>query len=222
MTTLTFLLDFDNTLADNDHVKADQDERLRELLGAEHTAAFWETYEAVRREKEYVDYLATLARFREARPDERRFAEVAAFVLGFPFESYLFPGAPEAIAHLGELGRTAILSDGDPVYQAAKIGRSGLATAVHDLVFIYAHKQDQLGDVTRRLPADRYVLVDDKAGVLAACKERLGERALTVHVRQGKYARQPQPPGERPPDHGVAAIGDLAAVDASFFRGASR
>ena len=76
MTTLTFLLDFDNTLADNDRAKADQDARLCELLGAEHAARFWQVYEDVRRDQGCVDYLGTLQRYVEVQPNERDFADL--------------------------------------------------------------------------------------------------------------------------------------------------
>ena len=43
-------------------------------------------------------------------------------------------------------------------------------------------------EIERRIPAERYVLVDDKPRILAATKDRLGARLVTVHVCQGKYA----------------------------------
>src|SRR5215211_3776884 len=69
MTALAFLLDFDNTLCDNDRAKADQEAGLRELLGEEHAARFWREYEATRDERGFVDYLLALARFHEALPE---------------------------------------------------------------------------------------------------------------------------------------------------------
>ena len=40
------------------------------------------------------------------------------------------------------------------------------------------------------MPADLYVLVDDKPRILVAVKAALRERVVTVHVRQGKYAQE--------------------------------
>ena len=64
-----------------------------------------------------------------------------------------------------------ILSDGDVVFQPRKIRRSGLWDAFRGDVLVYIHKEQELEDVERRFPAERYVLVDDKVHILAAVKE---------------------------------------------------
>ena len=51
-------------------------------------------------------------------------------MLSYPYRSAAFPGAHEALRHAGTFGPTAILSDGDPVYQPAKIARAGFADEV--------------------------------------------------------------------------------------------
>jgi FMN phosphatase YigB (HAD superfamily) len=188
MTNVALLLDVDNTLLDNDKAKADLEEQVYCLLGSERCRYFWEVYEQVRRECDFVDFPRTLAEFRSAFPDERSFPHLAALVLCYPYEDCLFPGALQTVGYLKSIGTVAILSDGDPVFQPAKIARAGLAAAVDDNVLIYAHKELHLDDVTHRLRADRYVLVDDKPRILAAAKARLADRLVTVHVRHGRYA----------------------------------
>ncbi len=84
-----------------------------------------------------------------------------------------------------------IFSDGDAVFQPRKVERSGLAEAVGGNILIYIHKEQELHDVERRYPAQRYVLVDDKRRILAAVKEQWAERVTTVFVRQGHYALDP-------------------------------
>lgn len=214
---LVFLLDVDNTLRDNDRVKVDLSERIRQLLGAGTASAFWSIYEAVRRDGDYVDFPRTLERFGDAFPDARAHPQVCALVLGYPFERVVFPGAIEAIEHLRELGTTAIHSDGDPVYQPATIGRAGLADAVGGPVLIYAHKEQQLADVQRRLPADHYVLIDDKPRLLVAAKAILGDRLTTVLVCQGTYANAAAHHDKGPADIEVDGIGELRTFTASRF-----
>jgi FMN phosphatase YigB (HAD superfamily) len=206
---LVFLLDVDNTLIDNDRAKEDLQAQIERLVGPEHNARFWELYEEVRDEQDYVDFPLTLQRFRAAAPDERRFGRVANLLLCFPYEQWLFPGALEAIAHIRTFGRAAILSDGDPVFQPAKIARAGLADAVEDNVFVYVHKEQHLDEVMRALPADRYVLVDDKPRVLAASKALLGERLITLHVCQGKYAHAGEHDNFPDADFTIDAIAEL-------------
>jgi len=218
VTDLVFLLDVDNTLLDNDRVKEDLEAQIEQLVGAERAASFWSLYEEVRRELDYVDIPRTLERFGRAYPGERNFAHLAQQLLCFPFERYLFPGALDAISHLKTLGSVAILSDGDLVFQPMKIARAGLADAVDGNVMIYSHKQEHLDEVMRRFSSQRYVLVDDKPDILAAAKARLGQRLITLHVCQGKYAHAESLGVFPAPDVEVQAIGDLRILAAADFR----
>jgi len=204
-----FLLDVDNTLLDNDRFNSDLDHQVRALLGDERTARFHAIYEEVRAACGYVDYPETLRRFAREFADEPHYTEVCALVLGHPFERYVFPGAFDAIRALDRRGTTVILSDGDLIFQATKIGRSGLARAVEGRVLIYEHKETRLDEVRKRYPAERYVLVDDKPRILDDVKAHEPD-VVTVFVRQGKYSHDTE--GCREPDRTVERIADLAAL----------
>ncbi len=117
------------------------------------------------------------------------------------------------------MGVVAILSDGDLVFQPAKIARAGLAEPVDGGVLVYSHKEEHLGEVLRRIPAERYVLVDDKPGILAAAKASLSERLVTLHVCQGKYAHAQEHDDYPPADLEVGAIADLLSLTLGDFRG---
>ncbi len=228
----TFLLDVDNTLLDNDAAKRAIDAGLRDLLGAHGTARFWTLYEEVRRDIGVVSYPLTLARFREEGGRRERGAgaggpagagrfALADLLMDFPYERFVFPGALATIAHLRDLGRVAILSDGDPTYQPGKIARSGLGAAVDGHVLVYAHKEEHLREVTAVFPADHYVLVEDKPAVIAKVYARLDAPLTTVLVRQGKYAAAASDPAIWPgPDLTFDAIGDLRACTLDRFRAA--
>jgi FMN phosphatase YigB (HAD superfamily) len=216
MPAIVFLTDIDNTLIDNDRVKADMETQIRNLAGEKGVQEFWNLYEEVRRELEYVDLPITLARFRALRPDVRKFPQMSAMLLGYPFENALYPRAMDVIRHLQGLGTVVVFSDGDPVFQPAKIARIGVADAVHSNVLIYPHKEEHLDEVTDLYPADHYVLVDDKAAILARVKRHLGPRLTTVHVRQGKYATTTEVEVEPVPDitlEGIAEMLELGQAD---------
>lgn len=203
------LLDVDNTLLDNDRFNAELDREIRSLLGDERTHEFHALYEEVRTELGFVDYPEALRRFARRYPDEPRYTEVCATVLGHSFAEYVLPGALDAIRALGRWATPVILSDGDLVYQAAKIGRSGLARAVDGRVLIFEHKEERLDAVRDRYPADRYALVDDKPRLLAAVKARHPD-VTTVFVRYGKYAHER---GDAPAaDVTLQRIADLARL----------
>jgi FMN phosphatase YigB (HAD superfamily) len=212
---LVFLVDVDNTLLDNDRVKQDIGSAIANLVPADRAARFWSLYEEVRDEEGVVNFPETLRRFRRAFPDEPRAEDVDRTVLSVPFERYVYPHAIEVVARLWTLGDVAILSDGDRVYQPAKIARAGLLLAMRGNVLVYEHKEDHLAEVQRRFPARHYAHVDDRAALLARTKNGLGPMATTIHVRQGHYAAEP-PSGPRP-DITVERIADLLTLEPARF-----
>jgi len=210
-----FLLDVDNTLVDNDRAKKDIERGIASLVAADRARRFWSLYEEVRQEEDVVDFPEALRRWRRAFPDEPRAAAVDRTVLDVPFERYLYPRALDVVARLWTFGEVAILSDGDRVFQPAKIARAGLLLAARGNVLVYEHKEDHLAEVERVFPARHYAHVDDKAALLARTKIGFGSRATTIHVRQGHYAAEP--PSGPAPDIEVDHIADLLTLDATKF-----
>ena len=212
-----FLMDVDNTLIDNDLVKRDLQRAIDDLVSAERASRFWSLYEEVRHDAGVVDFPETLRRFRRMFPDEPRTEDVDRAVLDLPFDRYLYPRAMDVIARLWAHGDVAILSDGDRVYQPAKIARAGLLLATRGNVLVYEHKEDHLAEVERRFPARHYVHVDDRASLLASTKTVLGSRATTIHVHQCHYASETQPGPA--PDVEIDRIADLLTLDPQLFGG---
>jgi FMN phosphatase YigB (HAD superfamily) len=215
---VVFLLDVDNTLLDNDRIIADLREHLEHEFGIASSDRYWAAFEALRSELGYADYLGALQRYRaEVEANDAaawRLLTLSTFLIDYPFADRLYPRALDVVAHLGRLGPTVILSDGDVVFQPRKVQRSGLWDAVEGRVLIYVHKEQMLDTVQRCYPARRYVMVDDKQRVLTAMKEVLGERLVTVFPRQGHYAHDPANLARYPAaDIAIDAIGDLLELE---------
>jgi FMN phosphatase YigB (HAD superfamily) len=218
---VTFLLDVDNTLLDNDAVQGDLRDQLETDFGTRIRDRYWQIFEQLRSELGYADYLGALQRFRasaEQDPtiNDPRFLGMSSFLVDYPFGERLYEGALQLIAHLGRWGPTVILTDGDVVFQPRKVQRSGLWDAVDGRVLIYIHKELMLADMQRRYPAARYVLIDDKLRILAAVKAQLTTRLTTVFPRQGHYALDREAIARYPPaDLTVERIADLLQYDFS-------
>jgi len=214
-----FLLDVDNTLLDNDQFAKDLGERLESSFGAVERARYWEIFSRRREAIGLADYLGALQDFRDGLDDNPQLLGMSDYLLEYPFASRLFPGAIEAIAHLRTLGVPVVLSDGDIVFQPRKIQRSGIWTAVEGRVLIYIHKEKVLDHMQQRYPARHYVMVDDKANLLAAMKSVLGARLTTVFVRQGHYAMAAESKSALPaPDMVIERIGDLLNHNLTDFK----
>lgn len=211
---LVVLFDVDNTLLDNDRFSADLDARLVQALGEDGRVRYRHLYERLRDERGYADYLAPLQLLRGGFADDPDLLQLSTFLLDYPFEQLVYPGVAEALAKLRRFATTAILSDGDMVFQPRKIRRAGLWDAVQGRVLVTLHKERELDSVRRYVPARHYVLVDDKPRLLDAVKAALGADVTTVFVRQGHYASDADADAAaHPPDLRLDRIGDLSAID---------
>jgi FMN phosphatase YigB (HAD superfamily) len=216
-----FLFDVDNTLLNNDAVQDDLGDHMESEFGRPARERYWAIFETLRSELGYADYLGALQRYRIEDPDDPHLLRMSGFLIDYPFESRLYPGALKAIAHCRRVGPTAILSDGDVVFQPRKVTRSGLWDAVEGRVMIFLHKEQMLDAVARRYPARHYVMVDDKLRLLDAMKKIWGPRLTTVFVRQGHYALDLANISAYPAaDITIEKIGELATVNVSHLSGA--
>jgi len=217
-TRLVILFDVDNTLLNNDRVTADLRGHLDVEVGPERAQRYWAIFEQLRTELGYADYLGALQRYRSEYPHELHLLTVSKFLINYPFATRLYPKALEVIKHVRRWGTPAILSDGDVVFQPRKVDCSGLWDAVNGEVLIYVHKELELADVEQRLPAEHYVLVDDKLRILDAVKKLWGPRVTTVFVRQGHYALDPKILSDYPvANRTIGSIGELLNFDATWL-----
>ena len=209
-----FLFDVDNTLLDNDRVTIDLRRYLDKEVGIERSEVYWKIFEELRNELGYADYLGALQRYRIGHPYDSHLLSVSTYLINYPFANRLFPNSLDVIEKCSTLGKVVILTDGDVVFQPRKIERSGLFEAVEGNILIYIHKEQELHDVERRYPAERYVLVDDKIRILSAIKSAWGDRVTTVFPRQGHYALDSDQVARYPAaDITVDRIGDVLSLD---------
>jgi hypothetical protein len=211
---VVFLLDVDNTLLDNDRFSDELDAHLESALGPEGRRRYRAAYAALRDAHGHADYLGALQALRGgALVDDPALLGLSEFLLDYPFDQCVYPGAIAAVEHIATLGVPVILSDGDLVFQPRKIRRSGLWDAVGGRVLLSLHKENMLAAVQQACPARHYVVVDDKPALLQAVKQRLGTRVTTVFVHQGHYAREADLEVLQPPDLSLARIGELVGLD---------
>jgi hypothetical protein len=216
---LVFLFDVDNTLLDNDHVTADLKRHLQEQVGPERQQRYWDFFEQLRSDLGYADYLGALQRYRIEYPRDPGLLTVSRFLIDYPFATRLYPDSLDVVEHVKQWGKAVVLSDGDVVFQPLKVERSGLYETFDGNVLIYIHKEQELDDVSRRFPAEHYVLIDDKLRILDAVKKIWGAKVTTVFPKQGHYAHDPQVLANFPAaDVSVERIGDLLNYGLESFR----
>jgi FMN phosphatase YigB (HAD superfamily) len=205
------LFDVDNTLIDNDALKETIGRRVRAATGVAGEAEFWRIYEEMRAKSDVVDYESTIAEFERLRPG----VDARDPVYGVDWPSFVLEGASEAVRYAATFATTAILSDGDDVYQPFKVRATGLEALVDGRVMIVVHKERETAELMRRFPARHYVVVDDKPRILPAMRAAMGERVTTVLVRQGRYAEAPDAASYPPADLVIDRIGQFTDIPQS-------
>jgi FMN phosphatase YigB (HAD superfamily) len=213
---VVFLVDVDDTLLDNDRFRDDVEAHVAATYGESARDAYWTIQERRFADLGYRDYLGAVQEWWLAEGMDPGLLGVAGFLLDYPFAERLYVGALEVLAHLRAAGPTVVVTDGDAVFQPRKLERAGIRDVVDPDVLVYLHKEEELDDVERRYPAERYVLVDDKLRILAAAKRHWGERVTTVLPRQGQFANDPEIVAAHPAaDVTVERIADLLDLDPS-------
>ncbi|HVA87991.1 MAG TPA: hypothetical protein VNF73_16920 [Candidatus Saccharimonadales bacterium] len=210
---VAFLFDVDNTLLDNDRGRHDLAEDIDRAVGSAVLGAVRGGQTRVRRPRLPARSRALHAavRGRAGRPGPRR------RVLAYPYRSAAFPGAHEVLRYVGTIARPGTLSDGDPVYQPAEIERAGIADEAAGRGFVVAAEEHHPDKIDRRLPAARYVRVDDQLRILAAAKERLGDRVITPHLCQGCHAHAAEHHTFAPADRSGDSIAGILDLDLTTF-----
>jgi FMN phosphatase YigB (HAD superfamily) len=215
---IVFLFDLDNTLLDNDRIRADLSGHLAKTYGSDARDRYWSIFEALSGRLGYSDYLGALELYRVEKLHSPALLRMANWMVDYPFADRLYPGALAAVQYVHRWGPAVILSDGDAVFQPRKVERSGLWQAFQDRVLIYIHKEEALGDVERFYPARHYVMIDDKLRILTKMKEIWGKRITTKLPKQGHYANDPDIVAAYPPaDIQLGKISDLLNCDFSSF-----
>ena len=215
---IAFLFDVDNTLLDNDRITQDLSDYLQREHGSYPHDCYWLIFEELRRELGYADYLGALERYRIRYMHDPRILRMANWLIDYPFGERLFPGAAAAVRHVAQWGVTAIVSDGDAVFQPRKVFCAGLSELFERRVLIYIHKEEELAHVERLFPARHYVMIDDKLRLLAAIKKYWGDRVTTIFPRQGHYATDMKILTEYPAaDLSIEHIGDLTKFTRADF-----
>lgn len=221
MHNLVFLMDVDNTLLDTDRVRELLANALRREAGPSLADRFWDIYEEVRADLDHVSFPETLERLARETDDLPALGHISDLLYAFPFETCLFPGAMEALAHASRIGLTVVLSDGDQLFQRHKIRVSGIERAVGGRVLVQPHKEERVADIRRLFPARHYVVIDDKPRIHREMKRRMGPEITTILIRQGRYAEVPAG-GPPPADIELTAIQDLVDLDEASIRAAAR
>ena len=212
MTNIVFLVDVDNTLLDNDSVIGLLEKNVASAIGPVRMRQFFDLYEEVRAEMDFVNFPEPLERFSRRCDDAGCVGALSHALYTFPFSELVYPGSFDALEHINKLGTSVVLTDGDQLFQRYKVRSTGIEATVDGRVLIYVHKENETDDIQKKFPADHYVIIDDKPRIHAAVKSKLGSRITTIMVRQGKYALEPDREYLPSPDIVLESIADLVSL----------
>lgn len=186
-TKITFLVDFDNTLINNDEVKNKIKKILTLRYGQDFTKKFIAIHDQVRQELGYVSFPVTIKKI--AKQDLKLNKELHQVFHTFDFKGSLFNEAEKVINHLQKFGQVIVVTEGDSHYQTIKIKTSGIWDLVGGRVEIpLKDKVTHLLKFLKRYPSDIYYFIEDKPEVLKKVRDLYKGKIKTIHVCQGHYS----------------------------------
>ncbi len=203
---LVFFLDVDNTLLDNDRVKEGIRQSLIKVLGKEEANHFWQHHDSFRERQQLVDFPNIIREYCTEKHPKTCEIKLGSIFQNIDFPSFVYPDVVRVIEHLKTMGKVVIFSEGDMIYQKAKIEKSGLAVMVTE-VLLYEHKMEHLDEIMEKYQAYHSVFIEDRADILKSIKEKY-PAVTTVLVCQGHYAN-PSCPNRHDADLTIEKISDL-------------
>lgn len=195
-----------------DRLRTDLLSSIRSIGNEELATTYLEAYEATRAEHGVPRIplvLKTMVKRYNLTHDLHN--QLAAMFHTFPYQSYIYAGAEQALEYLKQFGRVIILSDGDSLFQSQKVYKTTIASLVDDII-ILPNKIAYFDDLSGYYPAKQYVFIDDKQKVLDAARTYFKEQATTILVQQGRYADMVR---ESAADTVIASIADIPSLSFS-------
>lgn len=185
---ITFFIDFDNTLIDNDKVKNQIQSIISERYGAKFTNRFLAINQKLREQKGYVDFPTTIDQIaKENNP--KLVTELHGLFHNFKFKDCLFNKAEEVVKYLTTFGQVVVITEGDRHYQTIKVKNSGIWKLVSGNVEIpLKDKVAHLSKFLKKYPSKIYYFIEDKPEVLKKISELYSDKIKTIHVCQGHYS----------------------------------
>lgn len=195
MSNKVFLIDYDNTLVDNELIKESISKSLILELGAEQTKLFWGTYRDIAQEIGFIDFEAFTLNFTNS-------TEITNKILcDDNLKADPYPKVHETLKWLSTKGKIYLYTEGGINYQKRKIELSGVLTYVTD-VFYFNSKMKYLNTIFSTFDTDNLVYIEDKPTYLLKAEE-LFPHITTILVKQGKYADATTPEQENKIDYVV-------------------
>ena len=211
---LVFFVDLDNTLIDNDGIKAKMRDALVGVLGEEEADHFWKHHDSFREEADLIDFPEIVRQYCREQHADTCELKISSIFEGINFAAALFEGSIDVLRHLKTLGRVLLFTEGDKIYQQHKIDGSGVGAEV-DEVLLYEHKMAHLTELASRFSDAQLVFLDDKVHKLKEFQDKI-PGVFVVEVCQGHYAtvdHQEHSPFDLSIDH----IGDMLRFSKQDF-----
>lgn len=210
-----FFLDVDNTLLDNDKLKEGIRKSLIKVLGKEEADHFWQHHDLFREKKKLVDFPNIIREYCFEKHRSTCELKLSKIFQNIDFKNFVYPKVKDIIEHLKNMGKVVIFSEGDMVYQRAKIQKSGLWTFV-DKVLLYKHKLDHLDEISEEYKQYKNIFIEDRLDILAKIKQKY-PTAFTILVCQGHYANPDCPTKHEGIDLAIENISALIKFSAKNF-----
>ena len=121
---MVFLIDFDNTLSNNDDLKDELKDALDSVLGKEETQQFWLFHDEFRDHEKLVEFPFIIRDYCKKVYTETWEIKLTEIFNNIKVKDCLYTKAVEVLTHLKSLGKVYIFTEGDLDFQKATDARA--------------------------------------------------------------------------------------------------
>jgi len=196
----------DNTLLDNDRVKTEIKQSLVKVLGHGEANHFWKHHDEFRSKNNLVDFPKIIEKYCAEKHTDSCTIKLKNIFFIIDFKMAMYPTAVATLKHLKSIGKVAIFTEGDMVYQKRKVEQLGLNKLVNK-IYLYLHKSDHIDEILSKWKGYTKIFVDDRSAKLIKIKRQYPDIRI-VEVCQGHYSDKDHTPHKKL-DMTIESIGDL-------------
>ncbi|MFZ5425087.1 MAG: HAD family hydrolase [Patescibacteria group bacterium] len=183
-----FLVDFDNTLINNDELKEKLFDSIKTVLGEEEALKFWNHHSGFENHQMYVDYPIIVREYCSVEYPDSYNLKVTSIFDNMDISACVNRNAKETLKYLSSLGVVLIFTGGDVEFQKKKVEKSSLDKFV-DGVRVFPFKMEHFVNTINEYPNKQVIYIDDNPYNLDMAKKTI-TGITTIWVMQGHYCRE--------------------------------
>lgn len=211
---LVFFVDIDNILLDTDRIKTEIKQALIKVLGHGEANHFWKQHDGLSTNQRLVDFPRIIEDYCKEKHSDSCDIKLKNIFFIIDFKTALYPTAIATLKHLKTLGKVAVVTEGDILYQRRKVEQLGLKKVV-DKIYLYMHKSDHMNELFAKWDGYIKIIINVQSAKCIKIKKQYPNTRI-IEMCPGHYSDKDHITHQRM-DMTIESIADLLEMQQEKF-----